>query len=344
MAWEEFEPLGKAESIEAMSRALSAVVPQLYNEGRFDGVVSIGGGQNARMAACAMKALPFGVPKIIASSLACGKRIMEQYVGDKDIMVVHTVADISGLNYITRSVINNVCHAAAGMLQYRRSLEKDGRKKLAATMLGITSKGVEGALKLLPDDKYEKTGFHANGVGGRCMENLIRENVFDIVADLSLHEITCEVLGGYSAGAKNRLTAAAGCGVPMVVAPGGLDMLDFFTEGDSLLEEVARRKKVFHNSSIVHTKIYKDEAEKLAGVVAERLNRSKAPVALILPHNGFCEASAKGGPMHDPEADEAFIGRVKSLLKKEVKVVEVAGNINSEECQQAVAEAVQAMV
>ena len=150
MTWEEFGPLDKAQSIETMSRALTAAMPALYEEGLFDAVISIGGGQNARMAAAAMKSLPFGVPKIVASSLACGKRTMEQYVGDKDIMVVHTVADISGLNYTTKTVIHNVCHAALGMLHYQKQVVPDTRKKIAATMLGITSKGVEGALRLLP--------------------------------------------------------------------------------------------------------------------------------------------------------------------------------------------------
>ena len=196
MTWEEFGPLDKAQSIETMSNALTAVMPALYAEGLFDAVISIGGGQNARMAAAAMKSLPFGVPKIVASSLACGRRTMEQYVGDKDIMVVHTVADISGLNYTTKTVIHNVCHAALGMLQHQRQVTPDSRKKIAATMLGITSKGVEGALRLLPDGTYEKTCFHANGVGGRCMEKLIEEGAFDLIADMTLHELTCEVLGG----------------------------------------------------------------------------------------------------------------------------------------------------
>ena len=146
MTWEEFDPLGKSESIETMSNALAKAIPLFYKQGKFDAVISIGGGQNARMAAAAMKPLPFGVPKIIASSLACGKRTMEQYVGDNDIVVVHTVADISTLNYITKSVIQNVCHMAVGMLQNAVPTVPDERKKVAATMLGITTKGVEGAL------------------------------------------------------------------------------------------------------------------------------------------------------------------------------------------------------
>lgn len=346
MTWEEFQPLDKAQCIETMSRALTCVIPALYSEGAFDAIISIGGGQNARMAASAMKALPFGVPKIVASSLACGKRTMEQYVGDKDIMVVHTVADISGLNYTTKTVIQNVCHAALGMLQHRGQIQHDSRKKIAATMLGITSKGVEGALGLLSDDTYEKTCFHANGVGGRCMEKLIDEGAFDLVADMTLHELTCEVLGGYCTGASNRLMTAIGRHIPMVVVPGALDMLDFFIDedGNGLPDDIDRRKKVYHNSSIAHTKIYREEAEKLAHILAERLNRSIAPVTLVLPDGGFCEASAKGGPMYDPDVDAAFIKTLKSLLDNHIEIIDVAGNINSANCQAAVAKAITNLV
>ena len=346
MSWEDFDPLDKADSIETMSKALAAAIPQLYREGRFDGVISIGGGQNARMAAAAMKPLPFGAPKIVASSLACGKRTMEQYVGDNDIMVVHTVADISMLNYTTKTVIQNVCHAAAGMVQNTVVETADVRKKLAATMLGITSKGVEGVLRQLPDDLFEKTCFHANGVGGRCMESLVRAGKFDLVLDMTLHELTCEHLGGYCTGANGRLMAAIEKKVPMVVVPGALDMLDFFIDedGEGLPADIDRRKKVYHNSSICHTKIYPEEAVVLARALAERLNLAQAPVTLVLPDGGFCEAAAKDGPMYDPEADRAFLDTIQPLLKPEIKVVNVSGNINDPVCQKAVADAVMELV
>lgn len=346
MTWEEFEPLNKADSIETMAKALEKAIPFFYQQGRFDGVISIGGGQNARMAAVAMKPLPFGVPKIIASSLACGKRTMEQYVGDNDIMVVHTVADISMLNDTTKTVIANVCHAVAGMLKEKRRIEPDSRKKVAATMLGITSKGVEGALRRLPEEQFEKTCFHANGVGGRCMETLIHAGKFDVILDMTLHEMTCEILGGYCTGANHRLEAAIQEGIPMVVVPGALDMLDFFIDedGKGLPPDIEKRKRVYHNSSICHTKIYRDEAVRLAQVLAGRLNRATAPVTLVLPDEGFCEAAASGGPLYDPEVDEAFIQTICPLLKEEIKVILVHGNINDAFCQQAAAKALMELV
>ena len=127
--WEDFDPLGKAASIDVMSKAAAFVLPQLYAEGKFDVVISIGGGQNAKMAAMAMKTLPFAVPKIVASSLACGSRTMEQYVGDKDIFVMHTVADISGLNSITKTVIQSVCSAAMGLAEYAKTFPSEEGQK-----------------------------------------------------------------------------------------------------------------------------------------------------------------------------------------------------------------------
>ena len=132
----------------------------------------------------------------------------------------------------------------------------------------------------------------------------------------------------------------------MVVVPGALDMLDFFIDEDGrgLPDDIDRRKKVYHNSSIVHTKIYREEAVKLARVLAGRLNKSTAPVTLILPDEGFCEAAAKGGPMYDPEVDEAFISTIKPLLEQHIKIIEVRGNINSDSCQKAVAAAIMNLV
>lgn len=336
----------KADCIDIMSKALGIALRQIYAEGLFSVVISIGGGQNARMAASAMKMLPFGVPKIVASSLACGKRTMEQYVGDKDIMVMHTVADISGINSITESVIKTVCNAAIGLAENNEPCKSVSKIRVAASMLGITSRGVEGAMKLLPDAQFEKTCFHANGVGGRCMESLIKEGKFDVVADLTLHEITCEVLGGYCQGANGRLLAALERKLPMVVAPGALDMLDFFIdeEGKGLPPDIGKRRKVFHNSSIAHTKIFKEEAEKVVALVCERLNTSEAPVTVILPRNGFCEASAKGGPMYDAEVDELMISMFRKKLKPEIAIIEVDGNINDEPCQKAISDAVMMLV
>ena len=324
-----------------MSKAAAFVLPQLYAEGKFDVVISIGGGQNAKMAAMAMKTLPFAVPKIVASSLACGSRTMEQYVGDKDIFVMHTVADISGLNSITKTVIQSVCSAAMGLAEYAKTFpSEEGKKVLGATELGVTSKGTENALHMIEESGlFENVVFHANGVGGRCMENLMREGRIDVALDMTLHEITCETIGVYCVGANDRLMTAVEHKIPMVVVPGALDMVDYFIneQGEGLPDDIDQRKKVYHNSSICHCKIYKEEAEKIVDVVCSRLNQAVSPVTLVIPAKGCCEAAAPGGPMYDPEVDEVMVDAFKKKIGNNVKLVIVDANINEKAFSETVA-------
>ena len=328
----QFEALGRAERIETMRKALVPALSRLYGEGRFAAVLSIGGGQNAAMAAPAMKGLPFGVPKIIASSLACGVRTMEQYVGEKDIFVIPTVADIAGLNAVTKTLIGNVCSAAMGLARYGRIHRREpGKQVIAATMLGVTTKGTEHALKQIAGrGDFETVVFHANGVGGRCMESLIGEGRIDAVLDMTLHEIVCEVYGGYCSGAKDRLLPAIEKGLPMAVVPGGLDMIDFFIDerGNGLPPDARRRKRVYHNSTICHCKLYPEEVSSLAKLVCERLNRSRRPVALVVPERGCCETSAPGGALYDPETDRAMVDAFRRYAGEMVRLSVVDANIS----------------
>jgi len=288
-----------------------------------------------------MKTLPFAVPKIVASSLACGSRTMEQYVGDKDIFVMHTVADISGLNSITKTVIQSVCSAAMGLAEYAKTFpSEEGKKVLGATELGVTSKGTENALHMIEESGlFENVVFHANGVGGRCMENLMREGRIDVALDMTLHEITCETIGGYCVGANDRLMTAVEHKIPMVVVPGALDMVDYFIneQGEGLPDDIDQRKKVYHNSSICHCKIYKEEAEKIVDVVCSRLNQAVSPVTLVIPAKGCCEAAAPGGPMYDPEVDEVMVDAFKKKIGNNVKLVIVDANINEKAFSETVA-------
>ncbi len=339
---ETFEKYNKPDRIDAMRGALTRILPRLYEEGKFDAVLTVGGGQNANLAAPAMKLLPFGVPKIVASSLACGIRTMEQYVGEKDIFVLPTVADIAGLNPVTKTVIRSACSAAMGMVQYGHCYKtQQGKKVIAATMLGVTTKGTEQALEIIRrGGNYETVAFHANGVGGRCMEALIEEGRIDAVLDMNLHEISCEVLGGYCSGARNRLNKAVEKRIPMVVVPGALDMVDFFIDeqGAFLPADIGRRQKVKHNSTIYHCKVYPEEGERLARLVCERLNRADYPVTLIVPTRGCCETSAPGGPLYNPQVDEVMVQAFRKHAGGQVKLLTVDANICDQSFSRIVAE------
>lgn len=335
---EAFRNMTKPEKVEHMRMAVEALLPRLYKEQKFQGVISIGGGQNARMAADAMKKLPFGVPKLLASSLICGERTLEQFIGTKDMLVMHTVADMEGLNVVTKTVIQNACNAIIGMVTRRKSIAAPVCKtRIAITTLGITTEGAHGVRSQLPEEDYEVTCFHANGVGGRCMEELMSEKIFDMIVDMNLHEIACEQFGGYSRGANCRLEKTIAQEVPLLVIPGAVDMLDcFMEEGENPEKYGNGRKYVFHNTHILHMKTTREEVVQLAEVIAKRLNQGMQPITVILPHGGFSSETAPGQPLYDPEVDEAFIEVLKRELKKEIRVLDVPGNINGPDCQNAI--------
>lgn len=337
-AEEEFRKLPKHEKIEHMRAAVECSLPKFYDEKMFQGILAIGGGQNARMTASALQKLPLGVPKMMVSALLCGNRVLEPYVGTKDILVMHTVADMEGLNKVTKMILHNACHAVTGMVERPyEDVQKSRMTKVALTALGITTEGASRIRETLPPDEYEITCFHANGVGGRCMEELAVEGAFDLLVDMNLHEITCELFGGYCKGADHRLEKTVAKAIPMIVIPGAIDMIDYCIEGnEKQRRELEKKLYTFHNSSIAHVKIGMDEAVRLAEVVAMRLNKGCGEIAVILPQGGFGSESVFGQPLYQPEVDQAFMKKLKQLLKKEIKVIDVEGSINDLPCHKAI--------
>lgn len=331
---DDFLPLDKGQKIEYMARAVIKYTSKMYHEKLFDGIMCIGGGQNSRMAAAAMKELPFGVPKMIVSTLASGKRAFEIYMGSKDIVVMSPVIDIAGLNSISKMIINNAVSAMVGMVNTAIGVSKTkDRTRVAATMLGITTKGTSPVVRFLEDSGKEVTVFHANGVGGAGMEKLMEDNYFDLILDINLHEITCEYLGGFCVGAYKRLEIGAKKGLPQIIVPGAVDVLDLAVAIDTreaVLESIKDRQYYFHNAEIIHSKITKKEAVMIAEIIAERINQVTGPTKVILPLEGFCEAGAPGMTLYNKEVDEAFICQFKNTIDKRIDVIEVDANINEE--------------
>lgn len=328
---EQIRAMDKADCISAMENAAKTAVQTAYADGRFQGILCIGGGQNARMAAEVMRELPLGVPKMIVSPLISGKRTIEQFMGASDIILRHSVVDFSGLNSISRKVIYQCVQAVVGMVVHPYSREDAGGVKIGMTMLGVTTRFADGIVKGMGE---EGVCFHANGTGGRCYEEMIRQGVFDVSLDANLHELTCEMLGGFCEGAPGRLRAAADSGIPILCVPGAVDVIDYYFE-DGVTERPERfleRKHVFHNANICHTKAFPEEMRQLGEETAKRLNRAKGKVTVVLPDDGFCEAGRKGQALCDPAADQAFTEALKSKLDKNIRVLEVEGNINDDAC------------
>lgn len=322
--------MDKGARIETMSGAAAIAVAERFKRHEFDAIFSLGGIQNTIMAATAMRALPVGVPKLILSTMASGKRLFGPFVGAKDIVVMHSVADISGINRITRSVIANAVGAVVGMALYgSRRIEASDALVIGATMLGVTSGGVSAATARLQQAGYETISFHATGVGGRAMEHFIADGVIGAALDLTLHEISSELFGGYCAGANDRLLAAAAAGIPQVVAPGAVDILSCSTDFgiDSFPSNWRARKSIAHNASLYHVKLSAAEIVQVAAVIAERLNQAAGPLTVLIPKRGFCEAGAPGRALHDAAIDAAFVTALRRGLKRSIRWVEADLNI-----------------
>ncbi|MDI6870823.1 MAG: Tm-1-like ATP-binding domain-containing protein [Bacillota bacterium] len=326
--------------IMAMARGLAALLPFLYAQGRFDAVLSLGGAQNTTMGTAGMRALPLGVPKLMVSTMASGRRTFDPLVGTKDLLLMHSVADVAGINLVTRAVMDNAVAAICGMAEHAgRPLPTPDRTVIGATMLGVTNEGVSQAVSLLEAEGYEVVTFHATGVGGRAMEELIDQGVLKAALDLTLHEIACELFGGYSSGAENRLDAASRAGIPQVVAPGGADVVDYAESALAELPDWQTRKRIYQHPAVLHLKLHPEEAARVAQVIAERLNRSRGPVTVVLPLRGMHQQGFPGGPLWDPEADQALYRTLKENLNPGIVVREVDAHINDPAFSRAAAEA-----
>lgn len=213
----------KGRCIAAMMAGCAVLTRKLYDEGKIQGVVSIGGDQGTNIGTTAMRALPFGVPKFMVSTVATGRAKFGEYTKTKDIIIMHSVADIAGLNRVTRSVMWKAAVSIAAMVKSDEAsvVNLRGRIPVAMSMLGTTTQGAMRAIATLESKGYEVVAFHQNGTGGIAMEDMIREGAFKGVLDLNTHEIGDRVVQGlHGAIADYRLESAGAMGLPQVVAPG----------------------------------------------------------------------------------------------------------------------------
>ena len=197
----------------------------------------------------------------------------------------------------------------------------------------MTSGSVTAAAQAMQHEGFETVSFHATGVGGSAMEDFIAQGVIRATLDMTLHEITSEILGGYCAGAPGRLLAAAKAGIPQVIVPGAVDIISCCTDfgTDSFPADWRSRKQILHNSSLIHLKVLPREIARVASVIAERLNQCTGPATILIPLRGFCEASAPGKALHDPEVDQEFIKNLKKKVASKIKWIEADMNISQPE-------------
>ena len=316
-------------AVEKMKEGVKAITLSLLGQGRLDGVLCLGGAEGAIMGSTAMRALPLGVPKLIVTPIASGRRHFGMLMGDLDITVMHSVVDILGLNPVSTVVYDNACGAVLGMAQYgsRFKPAAPGSKFVGVTMLGQSTPGVMALRDRLAVHGFECVIFHANGVGGPAMEEFAELGTFVGVVDYTTNELACLQVGGFHLPPPNRLERVGALGLPQVVVPGNVDLT---THGvpSALPESMRGRPLYYHNPEMTLARTLKNEMAEIGAMMARKLNQSRGPVVVMVPTGGLSQPNRPGGVFWDPEADAALLEALKTGLRPEIPLIAVEAHLN----------------
>ena len=315
----------------AMTHAAPALVAKLASDGRIHGIISLGGGGGTAIGTAAMRALPLGFPKLMVSTLAAGN--VAPYLGTKDITMMPSIADVAGLNRLSRVIFTRAAGAICGMVSAEPSVGA-AKPLIVASQFGNTTTCVTEAKKVLEAAGYEVLVFAATGTGGRIMESVIESGIVSGVLDVTTTEWADELVGGNLNAGPERMDAAAKANVPVVVAPGCLDMVNF-GEMASIPEKFKGRNFYIHNPQITLMRTTADECRQLGEIVAKKANAYQAGTAIMIPRKAISVISAAGQPYHDAAADEALFSALKANATVPVQEFDLA--INDKEFAQACA-------
>ncbi len=320
----------RGRAIEAAAKGAAVLAVELHAMGKVDGVLGLGGSAGTTIGSAAMRALPFGVPKVMVSTLASGQ--VQPFVGARDVMMLNSVVDISGLNRISRVVLANAADAMIGMVSGQRAAgsgqpAESDKPLVTATMFGVTTPCVEACRKIVEGDGYEVLVFHATGTGGRTMESFIHDGLISGVLDITTTELADELVGGVLTAGKDRLTAAALRGVPQVISLGALDMVNFGPP-QTVPEKFKARRFYQHNPNVTLMRTTPEENDKLGKEIAEKASAARGPTAILVPKKGVSAIDREGQPFWWPEADAALFASVKQWLAPNVELLELDLHIN----------------
>lgn len=310
-------------AVTAMAEAFAGFVRSRRD---ISGIVGIGGGGGTSIVTAGMRVLPFGIPKVMVSTLASGD--VGPYVGVSDITMMHSVADIAGLNRITRTVLGEAAQAVVGMT--RAPAVADSRPAVGLTMFGVTTPCVTRAASLLDD--RDPLVFHATGTGGRAMEGLADSGMLEGFIDVTTTEIADHLVGGVLSAGPDRLGAVARAGIPWVGSCGALDMVNFWAP-DTIPDRYAGRTFYRHNPNVTLMRTTAAECRAIGGFIAGKLNACAGPVRLLIPERGVSALDIEGGAFADPEADAALFDALEAGIQEtpDRKVTRMPLHINEPE-------------
>ncbi len=330
----------RGKAVEGMLKGVRKLTLDLLAAGSIHGAVALGGAEGSVLAAAAMKELPIGFPKLIVSPIASGQRKFAPFVGTRDVMVMHSVVDILGLNPISRTVFEGAAAAIAGMarayqtknpsptlpVNSERNLE---RPAIAATMLGNTTKPLMRVRPCVEALDMDFVIFHANGVGGVAMEELIAQGQFAAVLDFTLSEVAGQIAGGFHVGGAGRMDAAVQSGVAQVIVPGCLDFIVFGAKHE-VPDQFKDRPMYYHNPEFTLVRVTPKEQIAATQFVLDKLNQATGAVTVVVPLGGASVMDIEGGAFWMPELNRQCWDMLKNGLKTGIRYREVEAHINDD--------------
>lgn len=319
----------RGNSVAVMAQGAALLIAEKQAAGEIDGIISLGGSAGTTIGTTAMQAVPVGVPKIMVSTLASGDT--SPYVQSKDICMMYSVVDIAGINRLSRQILANAAGAIVGMVNAEAPAATEADKPLiAATMFGVTTPCVTKSREILEAAGYEVLVFHATGTGGQAMEDLVRGGFLAGVLDVTTTELADELVGGILSAGPDRLEAAGEAGLPQVIAPGALDMVNFGTR-DTVPEKFRDRLFYQHNPTVTLMRTTTEEMAELGRIMARKLSEARGPTTVIIPMQGVSAIDKTAQPFDSPEARAAWRENLKANIGSNVTVIEMDAHINDDE-------------
>ena len=312
-------------AIDTMIQEAKARIKHLYDNKKISGMISAGGGTGTHIATGIMHELPLGVPKVMVSTVA--SRNMAKTVGTKDITMIHSVADLLGVNSVSGRILDKAAAGICGMVQSHWNPQEE-KNRIALPFFGFITAGAEATKQALENLGYEVVAFHANGTGGMAMEELAAEGYFHGILDLATHELADHLLDGYCGDiGPARFEPVPGHSIPRLVVPGGLDcaVLEFTRLN---IPDQYKDRKIFFYDFRSAIRLNQDETRTLADQLTEKLNKDASNIKILIPLKGWSEADRDKGPLYDPPMNMFFTQRLREKLDHNIQITEVDHHIN----------------
>ena len=302
------------------------IAKDLYDAGKIDGIMAIGGSTGSLMATDVMRALPFGIPKLMISSTAALPGLSTKYIGTSDILLFHSVIEIAGVTDMLTNVMDRACYAMKGMIKYvSNPLSSENKKTIAMTMLGPCEQCASAVRAALEKEGYQVTGFSAAGVGDRAMEKMIAQGFFQGVIDLAPGGVGEHYFGFMRDGGPNRLESAGAKGIPQIISTCSVNHMT--PSRSKYKKEFYKRRKYDLDKFRTWLRLSPDELKIVANEFARKLNGSKAFVKVLVPMQGWSSVDSIGNPTYDPEEDRIFIDTLRDRLNPGIEIIEVDANM-----------------